>query len=264
MNQMIRASALARLPGIAHAFFTRAGGASDGIYASLNGGAGSSDDPGRVAENRKRMAAALGTADLVTCYQVHSADAVLAAAPWPRGETPRADAIVTTTPGLAIAVAVADCAPVLFADAEARVVGVAHAGWKGALGGVIEAAVARMVEQGAARERISAAIGPLIRQESYEVGAEFVARFRAADEGHARFFAPGARADHAQFDLAGFLRVRLVEAGVHLTEDLGLDTYTDEPRFFSYRRSVHRREPDYGRLIAAIALTCIPGAREPL
>jgi YfiH family protein len=255
MNQVIRASSLARLPGIAHAFFTREGGVSEGIYASLNGGAGSADDPARVAENRKRMAAAVGARELVTCYQVHSADAVLATGPWPRGAGPRADAIVTKTPGLAIAVAVADCAPVLFADAEARVIGVAHAGWKGALSGVIEAAVARMEEQGAARERITAAIGPLIRQESYEVGAEFVARFRAADESCARFFAPSTRPDHAQFDLAGFLRARLVEAGVHLTEDLGLDTYADATRFFSYRRSVHRREPDYGRLIAAITLT---------
>jgi YfiH family protein len=252
---MICASSLARLPGIAHAFFTREGGVSEGIYASMNGGAGSGDDPARVAENRKRMCAALGVGALATCYQVHSAEAVLATAPWPRGEAPRADAIVTKTPGLAIGVAVADCAPVLFADAEARVVGVAHAGWKGALGGVIEAAVARMEEQGAARERISAAIGPLIRQESYEVGAEFVARFRAADESYTRFFAAGTRPDHAQLDLAGFLRGRLVAAGVHLTEDLGLDTYTDETRFFSYRRSVHRKEPDYGRLIGAIALT---------
>lgn len=252
---MIRASALARLPGIAHSFFTRAGGVSEGIYASLNGGAGSNDDPARVAENRKRMCAALGVGALVTCYQIHSADAVLATAPWPRGEAPRADAIVTKTPGLAIGVAVADCAPLLLADPEARVIGVAHAGWKGALGGVIEAVVARMEQEGAARARITAAIGPLIRQRSYEVGAEFVAHFHAADESHARFFAPGARADHAQFDLAGFLRARLVAAGVHLTEDLGLDTYADATRFFSYRRSVHRREPDYGRLIGAIALT---------
>src|SRR6202521_92905 len=252
---MIRSSALARLPGIAHAFFTREGGVSEGIYASLNGGAGSDDDLGRVAENRKRMCAALGIGALVTCYQVHSAEAVLATAPWPRGEAPRADAIVTKTPGLALGVAVADCAPVLFADAEARVVGVAHAGWKRALGGVIEAVVARMEQQGAARERISAAIGPLIRQESYEVGAEFVARFRAADQGHARFFAPTARAGHSLFDLAGFIRMRLVDAGVHLIEDLGLDTYADEARFFSYRRSVHRHEADYGRLIGAIALT---------
>jgi purine-nucleoside/S-methyl-5'-thioadenosine phosphorylase / adenosine deaminase len=252
---MIRASSIARLPGIAHAFFTREGGVSEGIYTSLNGGAGSSDDPARVSENRKRMCATLGTDALITCYQVHSAEAVLATAPWPRGEAPRADAIVTKTPGLAIGVAVADCAPVLLADAEARVVGVAHAGWKGALGGIIEAAVALMEQEGAARERISAAIGPLIRQESYEVGAELVAHFCAADESYARFFAPGARANHTQFDLAGFLRERLVAAGVHLTEDLGLDTYADEARFFSYRRSVHRREPDYGRLVGAIALT---------
>jgi polyphenol oxidase len=251
---MIRASALARLPGIAHSFFTRAGGVSEGIYASLNGGAGSGDDPARVAENRKRMCAALGVGDIVTCHQIHSAEAVLATAPWPRSEAPRADAIVTKTPGLAIGVSVADCAPLLFADAEARVVGVAHAGWKGALGGVIEAVVARMEQEGAARARISAAIGPLIRQESYEVGAEFVARFHAAEAGYARFFAPGARAGHAQFDLAGFLRARLVAAGVHLSEDLGLDTYPDATRFFSYRRSVHRHEPDYGRLIGAIAL----------
>jgi YfiH family protein len=253
---MIRSRVLARLPGIAHAFFTREGGVSEGIYASLNGGAGSGDDPARVAENRQRMCVALGVAAgrLITAYQVHSADAVLATAPWGRADAPRADAIVTKTPNLALGVAVADCAPVLLADAEARVVGVAHAGWKGALGGVIETVVARMEQEGAARERMTAAIGPLIRQDSYEVGPEFVARFRAADDSHARFFAPAKRADHALFDLAGFIRMRLVAAGVHLTDDLGLDTYADAARFYSYRRSVHRNEPDYGRLIAAIAL----------
>jgi YfiH family protein len=254
---MIRSSALAHLPGIVHVFFTREGGVSEGIYASLNGGAGSDDDPARVAENRRRVCAALGVESdrLVTCYQVHSAEAVLATAPWPRANAPRADAIVTKTPSLALGVAVADCAPVLLADPQARVVGVAHAGWKGALAGVIEVVVARMEQEGAAREHMVAAIGPLIRQESYEVGPELVARFRAADEGYARFFASAARAERALFDLAGFLRARLAAAGVHLTEDLGLDTYADEKRFFSYRRSVHRREPDYGRLIAAIALT---------
>src|ERR1700694_1822282 len=165
---MIRASSLARLPGIAHAFFTREGGVSEGIYASLNGGAGSNDDPARVTENRKRMCAALDVGHLVTCYQVHSADVVVATKAWPRSEAPRADAIVTRTQGLALAVTVADCAPVLLADPEARVIGVAHAGWKGALGGVIEAVVGRMEQEGAAGERISAAIGPLIRRERDE------------------------------------------------------------------------------------------------
>jgi YfiH family protein len=209
-----------------------------------------------VAENRRRMSEALKTADghLVTCYQIHSAEAVIATRPWTRANAPRADAVVTSTPGLAIGVSIADCGPVLFVDAEARVIGAAHAGWKGALSGIIEAAVEKMESLGADRARMVAAIGPLIRQSSYEVGPEFVARFREADSMNIRYFAPADRSGHALFDLPGYVRMRLARLGIGTVDDLCCDTYTEERYFFSYRRSVHRKEPDYGRLIAAIAL----------
>lgn len=252
----IEAPSLAGLPGIRHAFFTRAGGVSTGLYASLNGGMGSNDDPEAVRENRACMARALGLApeNLLACWQVHSPDAVLAAAPWTREEAPKADAIVTRTPGLGAAVSIADCGPVLFADPKARVVAAAHSGWKGAVGGVIGATVALMEAQGARRADIHAVIGPLIRQSSYEVGEDFVTRLLAQDRAHARFFAPADRPHHALFDLPGFIRLRLEEAGITMIEDLMLDTYTDEARFYSFRRATHRKEADYGRLIAAIAL----------
>ncbi|MCC6946770.1 MAG: peptidoglycan editing factor PgeF [Bradyrhizobiaceae bacterium] len=252
---LIRSPALDALPRVRHAFFTRAGGVSNGVYASLNGGLGSHDDPEHVAENRARMAAALQSTALVTAYQVHSPDAVVATTAWTRADAPRADALVTKTPALAIGVTVADCGPVLLADAAIGIVGAVHAGWRGALDGVIESAVAKMQELGAARQRIVAAIGPIIRQQSYEVGPEFVVRFREADAGFAKFFAPATRDGHAMFDLPGFIVLRLQAAGVDAIDDLGLDTYSDEARFFSFRRSTHRREPDYGRLIAAIALS---------
>ena len=242
------------LPNIRHAFFTREGGMSQGIYASLNAGQGSKDDPANVAENRRRMAATLEAPALVTAYQIHSATAIVAAEPWTREHAPRADAIVTNTPKLAIGVTVADCGPVLFADEKAGVIGAAHAGWRGAFDGIIESTVAKMEELGAHRGNIAAAIGPLIRQASYEVGPEFVSRFREDDAKLERFFAPAARAGHAMFDLPGFIAFRLERVGVGAVHDLGLDTYADEARFFSYRRSTHRNEPDYGRLVAAIAL----------
>jgi hypothetical protein len=253
---MLRSSLLSALPGIRHAFFTREGGVSESIYASLNGGQGSNDRPENVAENRARMAAALGVeADrLINAYQVHSADVIVADAPWTREMRPRGDAIVTRVPGLAIGVSTADCAPLLFADAEARVVGTAHAGWRGALAGVIEASIAAMERLGAERRRIVGALGPTIRQPNYEVGPEFVARFLAADAANARFFAPSARAEHALFDLAGYVLMRVREAGVERIEDLGHCTYADAGRFFSYRRATHRGEPDYGRHISAIVL----------
>jgi YfiH family protein len=253
---MILSSArLASLPGIRHAFFTREGGVSEGIYQSLNGGVGSQDDPAHVAENRRRMAAAIGVAPdrFLTAYQVHSPDVAVAEAPWDHAARPKVDAIVTRTAGLAIGVTTADCGPILFADPIARVIGAAHAGWKGALTGVLESTIAAMEQLGANRDDIVAAIGPLIRQASYEVGAEFVERFAQADAGHARFFIPSARAGHAMFDLAGFIRHRLELAGVDTIEDIGLDTYPDR-RFFSYRRTVHRQEGDYGRHVHAIAL----------
>jgi YfiH family protein len=246
---------LSAIPGIRHAFFSRAGGVSGGIYESLNGGIGSKDDASNVAENRRRMAEALGVEPrrLLTAYQVHSPDVAVATAPWDTASRPRADAIVTCTQNLAIGVTAADCGPVLLVEPDAGVIGAAHAGWKGALGGVLESTVAAMERLGAARAGIVAAIGPLIRQHSYEVGHEFVERFVEADASNARFFIPASRENHAMFDLAGFIRMRLENAGVLMIDDTGIDTYSDE-RFFSYRRSVHRREPDYGRHVHAIVL----------
>ncbi|MFK8250572.1 peptidoglycan editing factor PgeF [Ancylobacter terrae] len=250
----VESPALAAIPGIRHAFFTRQGGVSQGIYASLNGGTGSKDDPAAVKENRARMAAALGvTPDhFLSMWQVHSPDCVIATGPW--DERPKADAAVTATPGLAVAATMADCGPVLFADPQARVVGAAHAGWRGAVGGVLDSTVAQMAELGARPGRIVAAIGPLIRQHSYEVGPDFVSAVTALDHGNMRYFAPADRPHHAMFDLPGYIADRLRRLGVGTVEDLCLDTYADEERFYSYRRSTHRGEPDYGRLIAAITL----------
>jgi hypothetical protein len=247
---------LSAIPGLRHAFFTRDGGVSDGIYASLNGGLGSNDDAANVAENRRRMAEQLGITpkNFLTVYQIHSPDAVVASAPWQDGSRPRADAIVTRTEGLAICVTAADCGPILFVDPNARVIGAAHAGWKGALSGILEATVEAMEKLGAERSGMVAAIGPLIRQHSYEVGREFVERFTEADAENAVFFVPSAREGHAMFDLAGFIRMRLENAGVLMIDDIGVDTYSDE-RFYSYRRSVHRKEPDYGRHVHALVLT---------
>ena len=245
---------LSAIPGLRHAFFTRDGGVSGGFYGSLNGGIGSSDDAGNVAENRRRMAVQMGVApeNLLSVWQIHSPDAVVVTGPWP-GERPRADAIVTRTEGLALGVTAADCGPILFVDPNARVIAAAHAGWKGALTGVLESTVEAMEKLGAERGGIVAAIGPLIRQHSYEVGDEFVERFIEADAENAAYFLPASRAGHAMFDLAGFIRMRLENAGVLMIDDIGVDTYSDE-RFFSYRRSVHRKEPDYGRHVHAIAL----------
>jgi hypothetical protein len=243
-------------PHIRHAFFTREGGVSEGIYASLNGGIGSKDAPENVKENRARMAAALGVAPthFVSCYQIHSPNVIVATEPWTRESSPRADAIVTRVAGLAVGVGTADCGPVLFADAEAGVVGAAHAGWKGALTGVLEATVAAMEKLGAARARIHAAIGPLIHQPNYEVGPEFVQRFVTEDEASARFFVNATRTGYAMFDLPGYIRSRLEGADIAGVEDLSLCTYADPARFFSYRRTTHRGEPDYGRHVNAIAL----------
>jgi purine-nucleoside/S-methyl-5'-thioadenosine phosphorylase / adenosine deaminase len=252
---MIQAETL-KLPELRHAFFTREGGVSGGLYASLNGGVGSHDDAGHVAENRARMAAALAVEPhrFLTAFQIHSPDVVVAAAPWEAQARPRADAIVTRTPGLAIGVSTADCGPVLFADADARVIGAAHAGWRGALSGVVEATVAAMEQLGAVRGRIRAALGPMIRQDNYEVGPDFIARFAAEDKVAADFFRPAAREGHALFDLAGYIAARLDRAGVRAIEDVGLCTYAEPERFFSFRRTTHRAEPDYGRHINAIAL----------
>ena len=254
---MLQAPSLTVLDGVRHAFFTREGGVSEGVYATLNAGVGSHDEPARVAENRARMAAALGVAAdaLLTAYQVHSADVVIAETPWAAAARPRADAIVTQVPGLAIGVSTADCGPVLLADETARVVAAAHAGWRGALAGVTDATIAAMERLGAKRARIIAAIGPMIRQPSYEVGADLVDQFIAADAANARFFGAAAGAGHAMFDLAGYVAARLAAAGVGRIEDLGACTYADARRFFSFRRTTHRGEPDYGRHVNAIVLT---------
>ncbi|HLJ69807.1 MAG TPA: polyphenol oxidase family protein [Roseiarcus sp.] len=249
-------SGLLDAPGITHAFFTRRGGVSAGFYATLNGGVGSRDEPGAVAENRARMAAAIGVAPecLLVSYQVHSPDALIVDEPWPPAERPRCDALATATRGLGLGVTGADCGVLLFADAEAGVIGAAHAGWKGALTGIIEATVAAMARLGAKRGRIAAALGPTIRQDSYEVGPEFLARFLDADAAYARFFKESARSGRAMFDLPGFIAARVAQAEIGRFEDLKLDTYADDERFFSYRRATHRGEADYGRLVAAIAL----------
>lgn len=254
---MLQASSLATLPGIRHAFFTRSGGVSQGVYSSLNGGVGSRDAPEKVAENRARMAASLGVPAerLLTAFQIHTSDVIVAKEPWTRDSRPRADAIVTQEPRLAIGVSTADCGPLLFADGEAGVIGAAHAGWRGALSGVIEATVATMERLGARRARIAAALGPTIRQSNYEVGPEFVEQFRAADSGNMRYFQPSQREDHAMFDLCGYIAQRIGQAGITQYEDLGLCTYEEPERFYSYRRSTHRAEPDYGRHINAIALS---------
>ncbi|MGH6768682.1 MAG: peptidoglycan editing factor PgeF [Xanthobacteraceae bacterium] len=253
---MLQAGLLSDLPSVRHAFFTRDGGVSGGIYASLNGGTGSNDTPANVAGNRARMAAALGVErdNFITAYQIHSPTVVTAERPWSAQARPRADAIVTRTPGLAVGVSTADCGPILFADPQARVIGAAHAGWRGALTGVIEATIEAMERCGADRANIVAAMGPMIRQQNYEVGAEFVARFHDANAANAAYFQAGERDGHALFDLAGYIAARLAAAGIRRVEDVGCCTYADAERFYSYRRSVHRGEADYGRHINAIAL----------
>ena len=254
---LLQAGSLAAMPGVRHAFFTREGGVSQGIYASLNGGVGSQDDRAHVAENRARMAAALGvpSAALVTPYQIHSAEVVVAEAPWTHAARPRADAVVTRLPNLAVGVSTADCGPVLLADGAAGVIGAAHAGWRGALAGVIDAAIAAMERLGAERRRIVAVLGPMIRQPNYEVGGELVERFVAADPANGRFFRPATRPGHALFDLPGYVAARLAAAEVGTVEDLAQCTYADPQRYFSFRRATHRGEPDYGRHVNAIALS---------
>ena len=253
---VLQVPALAGLTGIRHAFFTRAGGVSGGVYATLNAGVGSNDAPENVAANRARMAAALGVAPerLLTCYQVHSAEVVVADAPWEPQARPRADAIVTQLPGLAIGASTADCAPVLFADPVGRIIGAAHAGWRGALAGVTDATIAAMERLGATRERIVAGLGPMIRQANYETGSDLRDRFIAAYPANERFFLPAARDGHFTFDLAGYLAARLAAAGIEQIADIGACTYADAERFFSYRRMTHRGEPDYGRHVNAIVL----------
>ena len=248
---VIRAAALKAVP---HGFLGRRGGVSKGVLEGLNVGTGSGDDAQLIAENRRRaVEAVLPGAQLATVYQVHSGEAVYVAEPWPHDERPKADAMVTDTPGLLLGILTADCAPVLLADAEAAVVGAAHAGWRGALAGVTDAAIVAMEALGAKRERIAAAVGPCIAQPSYEVDDEFRQKFLNADDANQRFFT---RADRGKphFDLEGYVASRLTAAGVGSVEQLGLDTYGDAERFYSYRRATHRGEPDYGRQFSLIGL----------
>ncbi len=252
---MIESDAL-RIDGISHGFFTREGGVSAGVFASLNCGMGSGDDRASVVANRARVADQLGVRPecLLSGWQVHSAEASVVTAPWEGEERPRVDGLVTRTPGIGLGVLTADCGPVLFADSKARVIGAAHAGWKGALTGVTTRTLKVMEEQGAHRSRIIAVIGPMISKAAYEVGPEFPARFTEADPANARFFTPSSRAGHSMFDLPAYLEHRLQSEGVGQVVNLSLCTFGDEQRFFSYRRATHRNEKDYGRLISAIAL----------
>ena len=251
----LTADPLAAAGNVRHGFFTRRGGTSEGIYTSLNCGLGSNDDKARVRENCRRAMREIGLAGdaLRTVYQIHSANVVTVGSSADDTATTRADALVSARPGIALGVLAADCAPVLLADAETGVIGAAHAGWRGAVSGVIEEAIGAMVALGAEPSRIIAVIGPCIGQDSYEVGAEFPQPFQRQDPANDRFFAPGKRDGHWQFDLAGYVRSRLAVAGVAAASDLGADTYADED-LFSYRRTCHRGEPDYGRNLSVIAL----------
>ena len=251
----LTAEPLTAAPNIRHGFFTRRGGASEGIYASLNCGLGSDDDKARVHENRHRAMREVGLADdaLRTVYQTHSADVVTVNDDKQATAATRADALVSAVPGIALGVLAADCAPVLLTDPDLSVIGAAHSGWRGAISGVIEATVEAMVGLGAEPNRMIAIVGPCISQDSYEVGAEFPQPFQAQDTANDRFFAPGRRDGHLQFDLAGYVLSRLAAAGVARSSALGADTYADED-LFSYRRTCHRGEPDYGRNLSVIAL----------
>ena len=250
----VRAASL-EVSGVAHGFFLRTGGVSDGIFASLNCGRGSGDDRRRVEENRVRVSSALGIRSeaLIGPYQVHSAKALIAHAPWEASDAPHADAIVTSTPNLALSVLTADCVPVLMADVSAGVVAAVHAGWKGAKAGVLESAIEAMESLGAHSTRIAAAIGPAISLAAYEVGPEFKAAFVSGCEANDRYFSE-VRAGHIHFNLPGYVQEKLTNLGIAHVSDVGVCTYGNESILFSYRRSCHRRELDYGRQLSAIVL----------
>lgn len=250
--EFVRARAL---QGVSHGFLGRHGGVSTGIHAGLNVGTGSQDDPAIIAENRRRATeAVLPGARLVTVHQVHSPDCVTVIDPFDDRLRPHADALVTDRPGLALGILTADCAPVLFADREAGVVGAAHAGWKGAIGGVTDATIAAMETLGAKRERIAAAVGPCIARASYEVNEDFFRRFAESDPANERFFADG-KPGHFQFDLEAYVAQRLAAAGLRTVEMLGEDTYSQPDRYYSFRHATHRSEPDYGRQISIIGIS---------
>lgn len=242
--------------GVRHGFFTRQGGVSTGLYASLNCGFGSGDQPANVQENRRRVVAKLGVDDcqLLTVRQVHSNRTVIADRPWAREDAPEADAIVTATSGLAVAVLTADCTPILFCDAEAGVIGAAHAGWKGAKSGIVASVIEAMESLGASRESIHVAIGPTISQRSYEVGHDFRQSFLDDHPDHSVFFTIPAISDKPYFDLPEFCRYHIIGSGCQQVDDLKLCTYENESLFFSFRRTTHRKEADYGRQISAIVL----------
>ncbi len=245
-----------KLNGMSHGFFTRGGGHSTGIFASLNCGHGSGDDPDLVKMNRDvaTRALKLGDGQLVTAHQVHSADVVEVTGVWSLEGRPKVDGMVSRAKGIALGVLTADCGPVLFADEAAGVIGCCHAGWKGALAGVSETTVVAMEKLGAKRDNIVAVIGPTISQIAYEVGPEFPKPFLEQSSAHGIFFKPSVKADHFMFDLPAYLRERMKTIGLKSVHDLALCTYSDESRFYSYRRATHRGETDYGRLISAIAL----------
>lgn len=254
--QPLTADGLSGASSIRHGFFTRHGGVSTGLFAGLNCGRGSDDRLDDVLENRARVAGHFGINHdhLLTLYQLHSPTCLTVTGPWPDGASPKADAMATATLGVALAILTADCGPVLFADPEAGVIGAAHAGWKGAMGGVLEATIDTMEDLGADRRRIVTALGPTISQAAYEVGPEFHTRFVEDDAANAGFFTPSDRENHHRFDLPGYIAMRLTAAGVTRHDDLAACTYANEARFYSYRRTTHRAEPDYGRLISVIML----------
>jgi hypothetical protein len=256
---MHKSTSLSGIDAITHGFFSRAGGQSQGIYDSLNCGPGSNDDPVAVAKNRAQVARAMGvtTESLVSLYQVHSPKVVVVDKAWSREDAPQADAMVSKEPGIALGILTADCAPVLLANSAGTVIGAAHAGWKGAVGGVIEATIAAMIELGAEKTDIYGVVGPCIRPESYEVGDDMYQLLNDANSINAQFFDPGKREGHYQFDLPSYVLVRLASSGIGMVEDTPGDTYADVELYFSYRRATHRGEADYGRQISSIAINKI-------
>jgi len=254
---IITGEVLNEVPGVRHAFFTREGGVSTGIYAGLNCGPGSDDKPGAVVENQRRAMArlGLGVEDLRTVYQVHGYDVLTVTDALGADQRPRADALVTATPGIALGILTADCAPILLAEGDAQVIGAAHAGWKGALAGVTDAVIEAMIDLGATRSKIRAVVGPCIGPDSYEVGPEFPEPFMEEDPGNERFFEHAERPDHYMFDLNEYVHTRIAEAGIYVVQSTAMDTLSDEKQFFSYRRTTHRGEPDYGRQLSAISIS---------
>jgi len=253
---MHTSTTLSGIDGITHGFFSKQGGHSTGLYQSLNCGLGSNDDQASVMKNRDVVSQAMGVeaGSLVSLYQVHSPKVVVVDKPWSREDAPQADAMVSTQPGIALGVLTADCAPVLFSNSAGTVIGAAHAGWKGAVGGVIEATISAMVELGAEKTEIYGVVGPCIRPQSYEVGADMYELLTNANPINSQFFDPGKREGHYQFDLPSYALIRLANSGIGMVEDTPGDTYADEDMYFSYRRATHRNEQDYGRQISTIVI----------